>query len=345
MAKTKAYVSNMGRFKSTKGVISTPKINKNGYSRVTIEKKNHSFHVVVVDSFLPPIEGKTEVNHKNKDSTNPQYNYLKHLERCTHSENILHSYATGRKSSAPKRSKPVKGRKVGTDEWVTYESSNDAARRLGLKQGVISACVKGRIKQTGGYEFQSLNEWTTLEGEEWKPTHGGYQISSLGRIRTRVGVEYDPTPTKSGYCEVQIQGTHYRVHRLVVDAFLPPPLPGQTEVNHKDLDPSNNCVTNLEWSSHAENIRHSYATNVQRESNAKRQCKPVKGRKDGGEWVSYPGGSIEAARLLGLNHAGISQACRKGHKCQGYEFEFDTPTEPELLEGEIWVVAVIRETP
>lgn len=46
------------------------------------------------------------------------------------------------------------------------------------------------------------------------------------------------------------------VHRLVAQAFIPNPdnLP---EVNHKDFDRTNNCVENLEWCNHADNVEYS----------------------------------------------------------------------------------------
>jgi len=72
---------------------------------------------------------------------------------------------------------------------VTYRSSHEAARKLGLNPGSISACLNGRIKQTGGYEFERDEEAAEpdlLPGEEWCDVvrRGG----SGRRSRVRVAV-------------------------------------------------------------------------------------------------------------------------------------------------------------
>lgn len=69
-----------------------------------------------------------------------------------------------------------------------------------------------------------------------------------------------PSPTRTGYMRVRIcfkDGTHkdQYVHRLVAEYYLPLP-EGKEEVNHIDANKENNTVSNLEWVSHAENMKH-----------------------------------------------------------------------------------------
>ena len=167
---TKPQVSSLGRFKSSRGVIFTPKPSKSGYVQVFCNGKSHLIHVLMAIAFgLEKRDDQDTVDHIDNSPSN---NHLDNLRWASKSEQMKHSYATNktRGSSAQRTSKPVEGRKLGAEAWVPYASGEEAARSLELKHGSISACCRGRIKQTGGYEFRwgEANEVAVLEGEVWK---------------------------------------------------------------------------------------------------------------------------------------------------------------------------------
>ena len=54
----------------------------------------------------------------------------------------------------------IRGRKVGTKEWTLYESQLDAATKLGLHDANISKCVKKERADTGGFEFEKVDNST-----------------------------------------------------------------------------------------------------------------------------------------------------------------------------------------
>ena len=140
-------------------------------------------------------------------------------------------------------------------------------------------------------------------------------MSSFGRFRSTFGVVSTPKPSKSGYVIVMIQKKNYRIHRLMAYAFLLDKKPDETEIDHLDGNPSNNHIGNLEWVTHAENVRRSYLRNKARASNANRLVKPVRGRKvgeDGGEWTTYKGGATEAAKLLEATYPPRAPIRREG---------------------------------
>ena len=112
--------------------------------------------------------------------------------------------------------------------------------------------------------------------EIWKPVvgyEGLYEVSNLGRVKSLGntlkcsrfrGIEtiMRPEVTNLSYCRISLRKDrkykHWSVHRLVAIAFLPNPnnLP---VVNHKDENPSNNCVDNLEWCTHQYNLTYGTA--------------------------------------------------------------------------------------
>lgn len=147
--------------------------------------------------------------------------------------------------------------------------------------------------------------------------------------------------TKRGYKTVELFNKHGSkrlcVHRLVAQAYIPNPdnLP---QVNHKDEDPSNNNVGNLEWCTAKYNMNYGngaktrhlkidYSTPERKTlaiKNGKMACKPVLQYTLQGEFVRKHE-SIKMARLyLGVKNSHISECCKGKRKTSdGYMWKYE----------------------
>lgn len=111
-----------------------------------------------------------------------------------------------------------------------------------------------------------MEEWRDITGYE-----GYYQISSKGNVRSldrtlinSIGVESSVKGKEihkslvgAGYYQVNLykdgKKLNKYVHQLVASAFISNPK-NYSEINHIDYNKENNCVENLEWCTHLENM-------------------------------------------------------------------------------------------
>ena len=109
--------------------------------------------------------------------------------------------------------------------------------------------------------------------EVWKDVcgyEGVYEVSSMGRVK-RIARAPGATPGRVlkpyimvGYEYVSLcpgNGAPHRttrLHRVVAQAFLGEPPDDKPEVNHRNCNPVDNRVDNLEWVSRAENMKHAH---------------------------------------------------------------------------------------
>ena len=340
-------VSDYGRIRNTRGEVTYGNLMKAGYRRATLFGRLFLVHRVVALTFIgpPPDPLAWQVHHKDGDPSN---NKLKNLKYTTSSQNIKSTYYNPSRGNAGLAlSKPVMWKTASQDGC--FQSISVAARELGEPRCKIAqSCREGT--QIGDYHltFAPPKEPELLEGEKWLPMIDpgtglevqGRQVSSFGRIKSANGLITRGYQTKSGYVIATICqkpfGKGVSIHRLVARAFWgPPPNPKCNEVNHKDLDPSNNSVHNLEYVTPSSNIKHFHANRgvVPVGRSKAVQCRPH-GSED--NWVHY-GSLIEASLDLGAGYSTLSK-CAKGliKQVRGYECRFARSEEPADLPGEEW---------
>lgn len=91
------------------------------------------------------------------------------------------------------------------------------------------------------------------------PDFPNYTICDKGTVKgTAVKAQ---TLGKNGYRYVTLyhknQAKKLYIHRLLAELYIPNPENKRT-VNHIDGNKQNNCLTNLEWATDGENIKHAY---------------------------------------------------------------------------------------
>ena len=177
-------VSNLGRVKSLgrwvykeyrgkrwqREKILKPKIEKSGYQRVGLWKngkqKLFQVHRLVAQAFIKNPNNYPQVNHKNEIKDD---NRVENLEYCDAKYNVNYGTRNKRVSEKMKgmklseetknkiseaNSKPVLQYELNGNFIKEWPSTMEVERRLGFANTHISACCKGKLKQSYGFKWK-----------------------------------------------------------------------------------------------------------------------------------------------------------------------------------------------
>lgn len=155
-------VSNLGRVRSfsvmKRGKLMKKCYSHRGYVRITLHNgtrassKSCFVHRLVATAFIPTIEGKPFINHKNliKDD-----NRADNLEWVTQKENDAHSRFNGATPPAPRGAANGMARSVKCIELnKVFGCASDAARWAKIPVQNIIRCCKGGRPTAAGYTWR-----------------------------------------------------------------------------------------------------------------------------------------------------------------------------------------------
>ena len=149
-------ISNKGRVKSLKygkERIRTPVINNSGCLNIILYKNTEAqhrlVHRLVAEAFIPNLENKPQINHKDENKLN---NCVENLEWIRHIDNC--NYGSRNERVADSLSKPILQYSKSGDFIREWKSASEVKRVLGIDNSHIIHCCKGKRKSSGGFVWR-----------------------------------------------------------------------------------------------------------------------------------------------------------------------------------------------
>jgi len=145
--KESCYVSSKGRCKNKKGRITSGYLHTNGYTKVPLHRKAYAIHRLIASVFIPNIENKEHVNHKDGNKQNNSIDNLEWISRsdnCIHRSNILHTQYL----------KKVYQYDLNMNLIKEYKSITSASKETNIPKESITSCCNEKQVQTNGFTFR-----------------------------------------------------------------------------------------------------------------------------------------------------------------------------------------------
>ena len=146
------FVSNLGRFKNSKGkIMINYKVNENGYIRVYIYNKTYALHRLIALAFIDNPENKSQVNHIDGNKIN---NSVNNLEWVTNKENQIHKHQTGLGNNFTRKIGQYTLDNIFIKE---HKSIASASKEINISKSCISGVLRKKRKTAGGFIWKYLD--------------------------------------------------------------------------------------------------------------------------------------------------------------------------------------------
>jgi len=147
------YVSSLGRFKNSNGIIITKfKPSLSGYLVACVDGVTYRLHRLVAMTFLENPENKDQVNHIDGNKTN---NAINNLEWVTNQENQIHKHQTGLGNNFTRK---VGQYNIQSGELIKkYNSIVLASKEVNVSKSCIQGVLQNRTKTSGGFIWKYLD--------------------------------------------------------------------------------------------------------------------------------------------------------------------------------------------
>lgn len=169
-------------------------INRDGYLVGTLNNKFYQFHRVVAICFLPKINGKEFVNHKDGNKSN---NNVNNLEWCTRSENTLHSFRNYLQDNITNQygNFSVISEKdilfVKDNYWKTQITANVLSQYFKLSKSQIQKAIYEKHKNKLNIDDEILYIWHMKSSYEKLGKEIGKCSRSIRHIVNKIGKDFN----------------------------------------------------------------------------------------------------------------------------------------------------------
>ena len=289
----------------------TPLPSASGYVYFVHRGKRHAVHQLVARTFIGKCPENMTVDHiakYNGDFIKERSdNRASNLRYATRSDQNRNQNKHKRRCDA--RPILIWKRHSSSESAVRYESTDDAARKLGLDQANLNRVANGGRPTIKGFcaRFEEAKEPDFLFPDEvFRLVRDHFEVSQYGRIRASRSQDFSYTPKiTAGNTYAFVGSPKIAFHRLVAEAW--PEIVGEKSndsltLDHIDRNRANNRADNLTWATQSAQLRNQTRKPAHKISSVRKIR--IDFKQPGQEWVpadSTHDAARKVSRIVGFN--------------------------------------------